>query len=76
LHRTLAADEIIDDAQCLEQARACLRRIEADRRRKQIDELRAKVKAAERDGRLDEALRIIAELEQMRKELGSAGAAG
>jgi len=73
LHEIAAADEISDDGVALEQAQACLRRLEADFKRKQIDELRAKVKTAEREGRMKEALGIIAELERLRKEMNSAG---
>jgi DNA primase len=73
LHDIASADEMSDEALALEQAQACLRKLEADARRKQIDELRAKVKAAERDGRMKEALGIIAELERLRKELNAPG---
>ena len=72
LHEIASADEMTDDAVALEQAQACLRRLEADQRRKQIDDLRAKVKAAEREGRMKEALGIIAELERLRKEMHAA----
>ena len=74
LHEVAAADEISDEALALEQAQACLRRLESDLRRKQIDELRAKVKTAEREGRVTDALGIIAELERLRKEMNAAGA--
>src|SRR5579872_1111571 len=73
LHEVAAADEISDEALALEQAQACLRRLESDLRRKQIDELRAKVKTAEREGRVTDALGIIAELERLRKEMNAAG---
>ncbi len=71
LHDIASADEIINEELALQQAQACLRRLEADLRRKQVDDLRAKVKAAEREGRLTEALDIIAELERLRKELNA-----
>ena len=73
LHLLLSADERVDDAVALEQAEACLRRLEADRVKKRIGELREKVKMAERAGRVDEALGIIAELERIRKDGGPAG---
>ncbi|HWZ32462.1 MAG TPA: DNA primase [Bryobacteraceae bacterium] len=73
LHEVAAADEISEGALALEQAQACLRRLELDFRRKQLDELRARVKTAEREGRLNEALDIIAELERLRKEINAAG---
>jgi len=74
LHELVAADEIIEDTVALEQAEACLRRLETDLRKRQVDELRAQVKTAEREGRMDEALGIIAELERIRKDLNGAGA--
>lgn len=72
LHRIVAADEIIDNAQALEQARACLRRIESDLKKRRIDDLRAQGKAAEREGRVQEALGIIAEIDRLRRELKGA----
>jgi|HubBroStandDraft_5_1064220.scaffolds.fasta_scaffold05252_6 DNA primase len=73
LHQIVAADETIDELQALEQARACLRKLESDFRKRRIDDLRAQGKAAEREGRMDEALGIIAEIERLRKELNGAG---
>jgi DNA primase len=73
LHHLLSADERMEDTVALEQAQACLRRMEADVRKKRIDELRVKVKAAEREGRMQEALSIIAELERIRKDVSEAG---
>jgi len=73
LHQIAAADEIIDEVQAVEQARACLRRIESDLQKRRIDDLRARGKAAEREGRMEEALGIIAEIERLRRELRGAG---
>ncbi len=73
LHHIASADESIDDVQAQEQARACLRRIESDFRKRRIDDLRARGKTAEREGRMEEALGIIAEIERLRRELGRAG---
>jgi len=74
LHHIAAADENIDNVQALDQARACLRRIESDLKKRRIDHLRAQGKAAEREGRMEEALGIIAEIERLRRELNAAGA--
>jgi DNA primase len=73
LHLLLSADERIDDGVAYEQAQACLRRLETDQRKRRVAELRAQVKEAERDGRVDEALAIIAELERIRKNSNGAG---
>ena len=65
LHHIVAADEIVDESQAFEQARACLRRLDLDLQKRRIGDLRAKVKSAEREGRIEEALRWMAELERM-----------
>jgi DNA primase len=69
LHEIVAADEMGDDAECLAQAEACLRRMEEDFRRRQIDDLRARVKAAEREGRGEEALQWFGELHRLEQEV-------
>ncbi|MGH9557901.1 MAG: DNA primase [Bryobacteraceae bacterium] len=65
LHEIASADEEMEDTRALEQARACLRRIEKDIRKKRAGELRARVKTAEREGHVEEALHLMAELERM-----------
>jgi DNA primase len=52
LHEIVAADEMGDGSFSLEQARACLRRLELDFKKRQMDELRTSVKTAEREGRV------------------------
>ncbi len=69
LHDIVAADEMIDGERALEQAKACLRRLETDLKKRQVDELRGRVKVAEREGRVEEARGIIAELERLRKQM-------
>jgi len=69
LHDMTAADDISDDAESLELARACLRRLESGELRRRIDELRARVKSAEREGQVEEALAWMAELAQLEKEV-------
>jgi DNA primase len=62
LHEILNADEIGDDATCLAHAEACLRRLGGDFRRRQMDEIRSRVKSAEREGNIEEVVRWTGEL--------------
>jgi len=65
LHDALAADEMNDEESSLQQAEACLRRLEIGMRKRELDELRARVKSAEREGRVSEALQWMAELHRL-----------
>jgi DNA primase len=69
LHQMAAADEIGDDAECLAQAEACLRRLTETFQRRQLDALRTRVKTAAREGRGDEALHWTAELQRLEEEV-------
>jgi hypothetical protein len=69
LHELLAADDIGDEDSGWEQAQSCLRRLEEGVRRRRMDDLRSRIKAEEREGRLEEALRMAAELHQLEKEI-------
>ncbi len=73
LHEIVAADEMGDGSFSLEQARACLRRLELDFKKRQMDELRTSVKTAEREGRVQEAFGFMAELSRLERELRGAG---
>jgi DNA primase len=68
LHEAFVADETVEESVFLEQAEACLRRLESDAKRRVVDELRAAVKLAEREGRLEDAIRLMAELLKREKE--------
>ena len=68
LHELIAADDMNDEASSLEQARSCLRKLQAGSRKRMVEELRARVKAAEREGNMAEALRSMGELHQLEKE--------
>jgi DNA primase len=68
LHQALAADDTQEEEILRNQAQACLRRLRSDLRKRNLDELRAKIKAAEREGRLDEALGLAAELSQLDRQ--------
>jgi DNA primase len=80
LHDVVAADDIDDEALSLELARACLRRLEAGPVKRRIDELRALVKSAEREGQVQQALAWMTELGRLEKEArrngGESGMAG
>jgi len=71
LHSVITADDIQDDA--LEAARACVRKLESSAMKRAIDELRARIKSAEREGRMAEALELMAELGRLEKEVKRSG---
>jgi DNA primase len=68
LHQAFMADETIEESVFLEQAEACVRRLESDARRRQVDDLRAQVKAAEREGRMADAILLMEMLLKREKE--------
>ena len=68
LRDAVTADESLGEAVSWEQAQACLRRLESDFRKRQVGELRARVKSAEREGRVEEALSWMAELSRLERE--------
>jgi DNA primase len=68
LRDAVTADESSGEAVSWEQAQACLRRLESDFRKRQVAELRARVKSAEREGRVEEALCWMAELSRLERE--------
>jgi len=68
LRDAVTADESSGEAVSWDQAQACLRRLESDFRKRQVGELRARVKSAEREGRVDEALSWMAELSRLERE--------
>ena len=68
LHEVLAADEVVEDAQYLKQAQACLRVLESEYKKRQLDLLRARVKTAAGEGRIAEARECMAELSRLEHE--------
>jgi DNA primase len=68
LHEAFMADETIEESVFLEQAEACVKRLESDARRHQVDELRALVKAAEREGRMGDAILLMEKLLKLEKK--------
>jgi DNA primase len=71
LHEAVTADET-GEGELWEQARACLRRLLSDVRKRRRDDLRAQVKFAEREGRVEEALNLMAELGRLEHEARTA----
>ncbi len=74
LREAVTADESSGESVSFEQAQSCLRRLESDSRKRHVVELRARVKSAEREGRVEEALSWMAELSRLERE--SRGASG
>jgi len=68
LHELAAADDMSDEESSLKQAHACLLRLNSGLKKRRVDDLRTRVKTAEREGRMEEALRWIAELHQLERE--------
>jgi DNA primase len=75
LHEVVTADEVSDEEAHWQQAQACLRRLEGGARKKQVDELKARVKTAEREGRVTEALKWMVELHRLETAQRAAGSA-
>jgi DNA primase len=67
LHEIATADEIGDENQTLEQARACLRRLEEAEKQKRIEELRSRIQTAEREGNWQSAVELAGELGRLQK---------
>jgi DNA primase len=72
LHEIVTADEIGDSPSPVDQAEACLRRLEMDFKRRQVDQLRVQVRTAEREGRAEEALRWMSELSRLERDVQGA----
>ena len=69
LHEIVAADEISDEAECLAQAEACLEGLKTSFQRRRMEEVRTRIRTAEREGNLEEALRLTAELQRVEEEV-------
>ncbi len=64
LHELAAADEMVDSENAREQAEACLRKLETERRKNHLASLKARVAAAQRQGQTEEARSLAIELMQ------------
>jgi DNA primase len=71
LHRVVTADDIDNDA--LEAARACVRKLESSAMKRRVDGLRGRIKSAEREGRVADALELMSELGRLEKEVKRGG---
>ena len=70
LSTVIFADEVLGEEKAAEQASACLRSLKAQDPKSEVASLRAQIKAAERDGNLQEVMRLnalVVELDQQRK---------
>jgi DNA primase len=77
LYELDAADDRSDEESTLKQARSCLRKLQAGLKKRQLEQVRARMKAAEREGRMDEARQLYTELHQMEQAMrAAAGARG
>ena len=75
LHNAVTADDTDEDAAWRE-AEDCLRRMESELRKRRLMEAQARVKDAEREGRLEEWRTLTREVDRLKKELHSVRASG
>ncbi|HTB18759.1 MAG TPA: DNA primase [Bryobacteraceae bacterium] len=64
LSAAVFADELLEEEKAAEQAMACLSSLRSQDPRSEVAALRARIKAAERQGDLQEAMRLAQELDQ------------
>ena len=69
LHEIVAADEISDEAECLARAEACLQGLKTSFQRRRMEEVRVRIRTAERSGNSKEALHWMAELQRVEEEV-------
>jgi thioredoxin-like negative regulator of GroEL len=58
------ADEVLEEEKAAEQALSCLRSLKAQDPKSELAALRAQIKTAERDGNLQEVMRLAEELDR------------
>jgi DNA primase len=75
LHLAVSADDT-DEEEARRQAEDCLRRLEIALRRRHLAEAQAKVKVAEREGRMEEWRELTREVDRLKRELHSVRATG
>jgi len=64
LSAVIFADEVLEEEKAHEQAQACLRILQAQDPKTEMAALRAQIKTAEREGRIEEAMRLAQELDR------------
>jgi DNA primase len=64
LSSVVFADEVLEEDKAAEQAQACLRSLKAQDPKSEVAALRAQIKAAEREGNLEQAMRLAEELDR------------
>jgi len=64
LSSVIFADEVLEEEKASEQAIACLRSLKAQDPKSEVAALRAQIKTAERDGNIEEAIRLAQELDR------------
>ncbi len=69
LHDIVSADELSDDAECLAQAEACLQGLRTSFQRRRMEEMRVRIRVAEREGNMQEALDWMTELQRVEEEV-------
>jgi DNA primase len=76
LHQLTSADEMESEESSWRHAHRCLALLEKSLAKKQIDELWSRERIAEREGRMTEALELMAQIERLKsKQRGTGGAA-
>jgi DNA primase len=71
LSSTVFADEVLEEEKAAEQALACLRSLKSQDPRSEAAELRARIKTAERQGDLQEAMRLAQQLDEKSRAASS-----
>jgi len=72
LSSAIFADESLEEEKAAEQAMACLRSLKSQDPRSEVAALRTRIKAAEREGNIDEAMRLAEELDRKSRAASAA----
>lgn len=72
LSSAIFADESLEEEKAAEQAMACLRSLKSQDPRSEVAALRARIKTAEREGNIEEAMRLAQELDQKSRAASAA----